>query len=393
MLVLISCLAAVTAVRFPATDPRIRVVGRTVTDGSALLFDWSSVYIEAQATGPLSFVVTEGWDHGNEYYISINGSAGMPIRQLNTSQEIQTYLILSEGQSGVVRIEKVTEARTDEGGVVRFIGFEAKALGAKPPSHSRRIECIGDSIMCGAHAERFSPFQTDCPSTRGTKETRESSRLSWCPTVARALSADYHVECESGNGLVATDGDTCKIFNGSEICMPEKWKHSLDCNTMGPGPSAKDPHGRGCPGGENSSIATSFEPDAVLINLGQNDYGRPAHIDPKTGKPVKNHLPPTELWVQNYQWFIANITAKAARPPQIFLACGGMADKYCNDTKATVAHMNAIGHHNVHYIDLTPASADKDPKYMGCANHPSWIAHRAMADIATPLVKGVMGWG
>ena len=127
-------------------------------------------------------------------------------------------------------------------------------------------------------------------------------------------------------------------------------------------------------------MAAAFEPDAVLINLGQNDYGKPAHIDPKTGKPVKNHLPPTELWVQNYQWFIQNISAKAAtKVPQFFLACGGMADKYCNDTQAAVAHMKSIGHQNVHYIDLTPASANKDPKYMGCGNHPSWLSHKAMA--------------
>lgn len=192
------------ATLIPATDPRIRVVGRTVTDGTALTFDWSSVYIEVQATGPLSLLAAEGWGHGNEYHISINGSSA--FQQLNTSKATQSYKILTTGQSGLVRIEKVTEARTDVGGVVRFIGLDTEVLGPKPAAPSRRIECIGDSIMCGCHAERWAPFQTDCPSTRGTPEARESSRLSWCPTVARAVNADYHMECESGNGLIATDG-------------------------------------------------------------------------------------------------------------------------------------------------------------------------------------------
>ena len=88
-------------------------------------------------------------------------------------------------------------------------------------------------VMCGCHAERWSPYQKDCPSTRGTAEARESSRLSWCPTVARAVGADYQVQCESGNGLVATDGDTCKVFGGSATCMPQKWQHALDCATIG----------------------------------------------------------------------------------------------------------------------------------------------------------------
>ena len=70
------------ATLIPATDPRIRVVGRIVTDGTALIFDWSSVYIEVHATGPLSLLVAEGWGHGNEYHISINGSSA--FQQLNT---------------------------------------------------------------------------------------------------------------------------------------------------------------------------------------------------------------------------------------------------------------------------------------------------------------------
>ena len=394
------CLAAAVAVGsadgatttlFKATDPRIRFTGRSVVDGDALLFDWSSSYIEVNAAGPLSLVVEEGWSHGNEYFVSLNGTA-LP-QQLNTSQDATEYPILSATLSGLVRIEKVTEARTDAGGVVRFLGLKAAALGPAPPARKRRLECIGDSIMCGCHAERWAPYQSTCPSTRGTAEARESSRLSWCPTVARMLDADYQVQCESGNGLVATDGDTCKVFDGSATCMPQKWQHALDCATIGDD----------CKGSLNASAPAAWAPQAVLINLGQNDYGKPAHKDPKTGKQIKNHLPPPALWAQNYGWFIGNITAAAAAangsagaaktPPEFFLACGGMADKYCNNTMAAVAEMNAAGHKNVHYVDLTPSSTDKDPKYMGCGNHPSWLGHKKAAEIATPIVEKVMGWG
>ena len=381
LLLLALASAGASGALIPANDPRIRVVGRTLASGSALLFDWSSVYIEAQATGPLSLVVAEGWAHGNEYNVTLNGTY---LFQLNTSQATQQYPILSAAQRGLVRIEKITEARTDAGGVVRFIGLQAQALGPAPPARGRRVECIGDSIMCGCHSERWAPFPSDCPSTRGTAEARESSHLSWCPTAARALNADYRMECESGNGLVATDGDTCAAFDGGATCMPKKWKHALDCATIG----------SDCAGSANATApAAGWEPDVVMINLGQNDYGPPAHKDPKTGKQIKNHRPPTQLWAQNYAWFLGNISAAASKPPQFFLACGGMADKYCNDTQTAVSQMQAAGHKNVHYVDLTPASTDKDPKYMGCGNHPSWISHQAMADIAAPIVKKALGWG
>ena len=184
--------AAATSNLYSATDPRIRFTGRSVVDGSSRLFDWSSSYIEANVHGPVSLLVEEGWAHGNEYYLSLNDTA-LP-QQLNTSQSTSEYTILAEGQSGLLRIEKVTEARTDAGGVVRFLGLRAAAIESAPSPRKRRIECIGDSIMCGCHAERWAPYQTDCPSTRGTAEARESSRLSWCPTVARAIAADYEVQ-------------------------------------------------------------------------------------------------------------------------------------------------------------------------------------------------------
>ena len=67
--------SAVAATLIPAIDPRIRVVGRTVTENTTLLFDWSSVYIEANVTrGPLSILLAEGWSHGNEYFVSVNGT-------------------------------------------------------------------------------------------------------------------------------------------------------------------------------------------------------------------------------------------------------------------------------------------------------------------------------
>ena len=88
LLLLALASAGASGALIPANDPRVRVVGRTLASGSALLFDWSSVYIEAQATGPLSLVVAEGWAHGNEYNVSLNGTY---LFQLNTSQATQQF--------------------------------------------------------------------------------------------------------------------------------------------------------------------------------------------------------------------------------------------------------------------------------------------------------------
>eukprot|EP01052_Picozoa_sp_SAG31_P041540 SAG31_NODE_6329_length_2064_cov_1.551654_2_plen_244_part_00 len=208
-------------------------------------------------------------------------------------------------------------------------------------------------------------------------------------SVTMYVDADYHVECESGNGLIMTDGGACaKFLGGAGNCIPEKWGHRLSCAldtcqdlTAGMEPPALD-----------------WAPDAVLINLGQNDYGLPAHVDPKTGHHIPNHLPSPTQWTDNYQLFIANITAAAKKVPgnhhlpHFFLACGGMSPKYCNNTARAVAAMKANGMANVHYLDITASSVGANPKFMGCGGHPSWIGHEKAAQIAEPQVKAALRW-
>jgi hypothetical protein len=126
--------------------------------------------------------------------------------------------------------------------------------------------------------------------------------------------------------------------------------------------------------------------------------GAPAHVDPKTGKHIPNHLPSPAQWADNYALFLANITAAArlvpgSKPPHFFLACGGMSPKYCNNTANAVKAMTAKGMTNVHYLDITASSVGAgNPKYMGCAGHPSWIGHAKAAEIAEPHVKAALHW-
>ena len=107
---------------------------------TTLHFDWPSVYIEVDAVGPLSILISERWAHGNEYSISLNG---VESSQLNTTNSSTEYVVLRQGESGHVRIEKVTEGRPDIGGLVAFHGLKAgKLRPLQNKSSGRRIECI-----------------------------------------------------------------------------------------------------------------------------------------------------------------------------------------------------------------------------------------------------------
>lgn len=159
---------------FAATHSNVRLVGRWAHgNGNGTCYaDWSSSAIEFTATGPASVHIAEAYPHGNEYAVVINGShafelntnstknvfpGASPDHQGNGAGAAMVFFqhkVLEAEQTASVRIEKLTESRTDAGGLMAFAGITAEALLPIGKPLSRRIECIGDSIMCGNHAKR-----------------------------------------------------------------------------------------------------------------------------------------------------------------------------------------------------------------------------------------------
>merc|ERR1740130_689097 len=143
---------------FPANHADIRVTGRTVTNGTSLYHDWSSVYFEFAATGPVALNMQERWSHGNEYSVTLATSGSVRSFQFNTTNATVPKpfdLGLASGETATVRVEKVTEARTDAGGLVQFLGITAEELLPLPAAlhRTKKVVCIGDSMMCGCHSE------------------------------------------------------------------------------------------------------------------------------------------------------------------------------------------------------------------------------------------------
>ena len=82
-------------------------------------------------------------------------------------------------------------------------------------------------------------------------------------------------------------------------------------------------------GTEPLNATKTFNPHAVLINLGQNDYG-------------VGHIPTSAVWARAYRAFVEEIMGTyndPGRAVQFFLVCGGNDSKYCEDTKQAVVGM------------------------------------------------------
>ncbi len=265
---------------------------------------------------------------------------GTPVNYLWLKPEQDEYMVFS-GLTGVhtVELHKRTERLT---GGIRLADFTLPKGGeflAPPPEREHKIEYFGDSITCGAGASREhlaegNPLDTD-------------AFRSYVGISARMLMADYHTLSISGCGMI-------------QDCMGK--------------PSGVVPPNfpYGCDG--KPWDFRQFMAEAVVINLGQNDFSAP--VD-------------TAKYEERYLSFIDEIR-EAYGNPYIFCCVGTMNDNYLPHVKNVVEAANKKGYDRVHLVDLGVIIPEVEG--WGGMFHPGLQAHYRMGmDLATEIAR-VTGW-
>ena len=234
-----------------------------------------------------------------------------------------------------------------------------------PPA--RRIEFIGDSITVGYGEDGIYPCTNsaaleDAPNTYGA-------------ITSTNLSADYSLVAWSGKGLlrnyVSLTPDTSPI-------MPELWTRygALDAD---------------------NSYTFPTVPQAVVINLGTNDYSY--QLTTSSGTTVSARAPLNNVtYEQAYVKFVQ--TVQSHYPQADFFLCSSplLSDTFptaadmqhtnqVNAIKAAVAQLNST---KVHFVDF-PTQPGTNAT-IGCDFHPGPFEHRAMATILIPAIKSALGW-
>jgi len=213
---------------------------------------------------------------------------------------------------------------------------------------NRKLEVIGDSISCGYGNEGIFPC-TWSPQT-------ENSYLAYGPRVARYFDAEVHLECWSGKGVV-------RNYGAPNITSPDPFPIYF------PRTLANE---------QNTSWDFSnWIPDAVLINLGTNDFSTQPN-------------PPQSVFQNGYINFINFILSKyiSVNPSlEIFLACGPMIGNPCCSYVEDVVSQFSAG---LTYVDLQNILIY--PNDYGCDGHPNISGHEKMANATIPTIQKVMGW-
>ncbi|HLV67799.1 MAG TPA: SGNH/GDSL hydrolase family protein [Polyangiaceae bacterium] len=326
--------------------PGVRFVGRVdTTDAAGPRFAWSGTGIVARFSGTSVGVRLEG---GQQYSVVIDGMVRPKLVPTSGVTPVASGLAAGEH---TIELYRRTEAHLGES---QFLGFDFGdgELLAPPPAPARRLEVVGDSITCGYGNEGA---DMSCPFSPDT----ENHYLTYAAISARTLEAELSTVCWSGKGVVCNYGDDASSCMDP---MPDYYDRTLPQQA--------------------SSLwdFSRFQPHAVVINLGTNDFSTAQDPTP----------------AQFEDAYVAFLERVREKYPEAWILCTvGPLLSGADLTTARSSIDNAVsrraqaGDSKVKTFALTPT--DPADGY-GCDYHPNLTTHQKMAAELTTELEQTLGW-
>jgi len=327
-------------------QPGVRFVGRVDTsDPASARFAWSGAGVVARFTGnSLAVRLADTL----QYSVLVDGVLQTTLTSNGASTPIGGGFGPGEH---TVELYRRTEPST---GTSQFLGFDVPDGELLPPPAvpERRLEIIGDSISAGYGNE-------GADETCGFTPETENHYLTYGALAARELSAELSTVAWSGKGVVCNYGDDATSCTDP---MPTYIDRIL--------PDRQD----------SAWDYARYQPQAVVINLGTNDFST-------------NDDPTEEQFVPAYVTLLERV--RAAYPEALILATVGplLSGTDLSTARALIAsaveQRLAAGDEAVRSFDLEPQDASNG---LGCDYHPNLVTHQIMADVLTATLQLELGW-
>ena len=349
---------------FDADDERFKYVGRfDFSDPAAPRTSAPAATVAARFRGVGLTVHLDDPGLRNSFDVLVDDLPAIVLRPERDTTEYPIELDLEYTQHSV-RVVKRTESSF---GVYTFLGLEVdgQLLDAPEPA-PHTIEVIGDSITAGAGVEANDENSGRC-SNWGELN---NARLSFGGVVGRIFGADTYITASSGIGLMRnyeaarlpTMADVYEDLFLEQEDSPE-WDRA------------------------------DFEPDAVLVALGTNDFSPGDTLGTDTQREDMDPAVYTEAYVA----FVERLL-QYYPDAHIFAVTSNMLsdgwpetdDTFGTDQEdalaAAVAHFNDQGVDTVHFVDVT-ALAGK-----GCDSHPNVVQQEFTAKEVRNDIIDVLDW-
>ncbi len=334
------------AVEYPATDKNIDYIGRVYkTDDGSVKFDWVGVYLRFRFTGNcLSMNASDS--KSNYYRLFVDGKYLKDINIKGTEKEIKLAENLEQGVHTLM-LYKRTEANQGTTTIRSFVLEDGGKLLSWMNKSTRKLEFIGNSITCGYGTDTNNRNEGFTPET-------ENAYFSYASLTARYFQADYTLVAHSGQGVVRNYGDKKST---SDYTMRQRFFCQFDENP------------------EMKWDFSQWRPDAVVINLGTNDFSTQPY-------------PSNEAFVNGYKDLLASVRKSYGNVP-VFCLSSPMSNELQREciTKA----LADLKDPKLFYVPIYNYVLNPNGDY-GASSHPSRSGQEKMSMLLIPYISSVMDW-
>ncbi len=331
----------------PASDPRIEYIGRTLTDGKDVSYDWSGVYFRVKFTGP--YLAMKCSDSKNCWFnLWTDKEMGPEADRVFMVGAKDTLVVLAEGL-GKGEHEVILQKRT-EGEQGRFTVHSFLSEGEILQAEGRRqrhIEFIGDSYTCGYGTEssdKNDPFLAET----------ENCNLTYAAIASRYFGADFNLISHSGQGICRNYDDFRPGYN-----MPDRYSQIFDEDAQSTWTPDMAP----------------YRPDLVVIYLCTNDFSTARQ-------------PHETIFAGRYIELLKKVKANYGEDTPI-LCLASNVTPFSFDYIRNACMMSGLS--NLTYVALTSGIHNYEGD-LGASWHPNYKGHIKVASSVIPYISTITGW-
>lgn len=326
----------------------VRWLGRVDDrDPNAARFSWAGSGFAAVVKGPTVAVRLTSQGSTVYYQSVIDGELGERF-EVKTGDHIVT---LASGLSDGPHTFEVYRDTEGDGPVSVFGGFDQGELMGAPRPSGRFFEVVGDSISAGYGSLGSERHGSNAGPGCGANPSNSSWFHTYSAVAARALDAEVSTLARSGFGMVRGYGQNMNV-------MPPLFDDTLA-------------------GSNNPLWDFAHEPQAVIINLGTNDW---------------NGGDPGTAYEKAYIDFVAEVRDRYPDAWILLTVGSSLEPEGARQCLVRLGHIVAArmqaGDDKIDSFDI----GLQDASMTGCGWHPNAAEHARMGMVLADELRRRLGW-